>query len=762
MSNVEVQAFLRQFFARPANELAPADLTADGGAWSAFAPMLARLAGPARPPLVLPRVRRGRITIYGCAFDGPSLRLLRDDLLASVGPSWSTFRGHGESLDAADPVEAAVDALTGGRALKFRTNEAERPGLTAAVGRMAGLWAARPPPTHDVPGPAARVLRDFFMALEAGNRASAEQHMDALRAGDGALSSLNLSFLRLQLLDRFGRAADFLDDPALPDVLHHRRPPAVTEALLQGVYDRHLAQFEAGRDAAGAMAAFRLAVLLPYGPLLVSHRGMRRPAALKTFALLAACSAPARAELFAEVLAQRLDPGDAAYVQLLAGLAAPPPVVVVAPVLADVDPLVRARDALDEGDSESAFRLAAAAGPSVARATLLCRAAYELDALDACRTALDAVAALAEADRLRFLAVRVNRDVFEQLQRGTATPAAAAPTDVLQWFAQLNAAALADPAGSAFRGTGEWDFAPFASDDPAPAARLAALARAPRPPAAEQALADALPHLLAYFRSDERWPRLAFADVYRLLTDTLYLTTAGAGDDLDAFALLLGAELAVGPDAAVYADRLGLAVDLTAKFAAPATLDRFLDLLDAVVAHPCPTPAARADRDRLATAVADAFRGHARRVLPAQRALLLTYFDELGLAPAVADLAAPAPAAAAAGEPAAAADPLLALAGRSVGIYSLHVSAARRVGELLQRRVPRVQVRLNDAKVCTTQLQEMARQCDVVVMVTWASKHAATGCILSHRPDGLPTLTPNHRGSSSILAALYDYGAGAG
>lgn len=97
--------------------------------------------------------------------------------MAFVGPTYSTFRGQRAKLNLQDPVEAAVYEFTKGAAIKLSGGA---PGVWEALERMRRVSDHTSKGIAEIPRPTGRVLRDFYMALQAGDRISAEKKLQYL------------------------------------------------------------------------------------------------------------------------------------------------------------------------------------------------------------------------------------------------------------------------------------------------------------------------------------------------------------------------------------------------------------------------------------------------------------------------------------------------------------------------------------------------------------------------------------------------------
>jgi hypothetical protein len=699
---------------------------------------------------VLPCWRAGKVVDwYGLAFDDRQLSSLGESLTAFVGPTYTTFRGQIARLDPADPIDQAVNDLTAGRAYKFRgTDPAE---IWKVLERMRKVWERRGPRERATPAPVGRVLRDFYMALHAAEAADAEERLTHLRE-HYHLDGVNLLYLQVQLLAAFRRWADLLALPELPDLLRLRRPVAVTEALLRAVYSTHLARFEDSPDLPGAVAAFRADVLYRFGFLFASRSGMRSPEATKAFMLLAVAKDPPDLALRDELLTiGDLAAADRAYLRLLGEFAGPG----AAPVPVG-DPLALADEAVSESDFDRAFALAKGAPPSPARARLLCECAFELGTLEARSAAIAAVSGLGDAERSAFLARRVHRQLWDTLQEEAPQPAEGAepepvPTDWCSWLDHLDRhEGWKGSREIARRAADEWSVAEFLAQ-PGAAERFAVQLEGSRSQAAEHVLRDCLPHLLTFFQKDPSWPNPVLKAVYRRFLDLLFFSTEGGRADLVVWNELFNAALTLGVSRAdAYGELVAYLKELWAKFGAPTTLDWAIDALGLLVTHPCADADARRS---FLVAILDRATAFRRHVEPEQWDLLRLSAADLGET-GLAGHYLPPVTQALAGE---GADPLAALGGMSVAVYTLIQSVGNQCKVVLESRAPGVRVSLCHDLVASNRLKQLARQADLFVVSVSSAKHAATAFIEAHRPVDKPTLRPSGKGAASLLRAVREH-----
>lgn len=280
--SLEIREFLKQFFGK-GNRLKLEQAQKN----TFLRPWIARLEKGL--PTVLPHVHETETDWYGIAFSEQQFRGLREELTAFVGPTWSTFRGQRVTLDLSDSVEAAVQELTQGNAFRFHgsrdsTNNSTE--LRNALTRMIKVLDRKTSGSYEAPRATGRVLRDFYTSLRVGDRSAAEKELQYLR-NQNCLDTLNLLFLRVQMLAELRVWNELLDLPELADLLQIRRPFAVTQSITQAVYQCKLSWFETTDAARSAVTYFQEIILPQYGVLYNNRAGSRIAELVKSFMLLA-------------------------------------------------------------------------------------------------------------------------------------------------------------------------------------------------------------------------------------------------------------------------------------------------------------------------------------------------------------------------------------------------------------------------------------------------------------------------------------------
>jgi hypothetical protein len=673
---------------------------------------------------------------------------LREQLLAFVGPSFAVFDGALNELDPANPLTALLGPFHR-QALVFRQppGAASLPPLLDTLRRWAALRERAPGPSTEPSVVERGSWSDFQMALRALNRPEAERQLAAL-ARSQDLSDTNLLFLRVEMVTAFHAWREVLGLPDLERLVQQRRPLAVTEALLRAFYQAHVARYDAAGRPDLALDAFRAEVLPLAGTLLTTRAGLRHADVRRLFMYWAVHGG--NAALRDHLLAESRDEGERTALRAVAALLETP-----APQVPSPSP-EQAGLAYESGDVDTAFTLLLSLPASFERAVLLLDCADALRTLQACDVALQAVENLPAHECQRLMRVPRLRRTHAGLLDLIAEPTQPAPPPLPgswpEWFDRLQQPEGLDLEAIARQAVLEWH--PEDLDGPAVARLVGELTR-PRQPGPLRVLRAALPWFIAFL---QRAPESAGNRLLPLYQAVLTLLLVGHDQRPAALSLiheLVHLRLEQGfDDAAEYKLLIDDLTEVWRSVESIRHLGWLLDLAGLVAEYPDRSPPAREQLVRLFTCLRPAMLGGLAAV---EWEVLARVCGRLGLQSEYDACRVQVPAEEESDEEKS--EPWARLDGLRVGIYSLEKPSARRAAEVIQEHCQGCAVVLNHDLVATGPLREMARSCDVLVMVVRAAQHAATTAIISERGDR-PLLRPEGKGASSILRKLLEHARG--
>ncbi len=744
-NNAHVRHFLEQFFGA-SNKFKLNEIEGDEAKHAKILPWVELLTQAEPQSTVLPYWHDKIVDWYAIpsanTFSERQLRRLSEELMGFVGSTYSTFRGERAQLNLEDPLELAIYEFTGGAAFKICGKATD---VWEALERMRRVGERRVKRIADIPQPTGRVLRDFYMALQAGSRIAAESSLQYL-VDQHRLDTLNLLFLRVQLLAELGQWNELLALPELANLLQVRRPFAVTQALLKALYRTKLQHFEDDNAPGSAVTYFQEVVFPHYSNLFAVRAGSQIPEVLKLFMLLAVAGKPTNPALRDELLAiEQIKASDGIYLQKLAAFLPD-----MTPEVGNVGELQQAELLFKSGDFDRAFSLLGNAPPSLEKVRLLLLCAYELQTLTASASALQAFDELTADEQTALLKVRLNQNFLAQLR---GSQAVTIPANWLEWLLQLHKQPTWERAvHTARQGANEWDInsllmAPYES-----IAEFNELLNKVGS-TSESILHESLPYLLQFFQNDEQFPRREFVTLYYSLLELLVISTQGSDVDLVLFNESAIALLTIGIDAAKYAEILNYALELWSRFASPKKVDWAIDLIDIFIWYPSPIPQ---KRQQFLFALAETMRRFQERIDEAQWEVFRNLVKDLQLTASLRDLL---------GEKAILVEPNIEfeanifhkLKGKSILIYTLTETVAIRVKSILEAACQEITVHLSHEKGGNDRLRQWVKNSHLVVMVTASAKHAATGFIESHRPPHVPILLVNSKGSAGMLRVIREY-----
>lgn len=747
-----VQEFLEVFFGEgnqvPSEVL---DSSSSDPATVELQPFL-RLARVDWERLILPRITTEGLSWYALAKNSRAARVLQEELLAFVGPSYTDFRGQRATLDPLDRIEAAILELAGSNVFRLRLiNPGLRTPCRIALRRLIELSANKPLGMLKVSRPSGRVLRDFEFAVLAGARDEASEYLKELRSL-GATSARNLRFLEVYLHEAFNEwdiLNDFLEDGAL---VQARRPTRVTRALIRAVYLKELSLFEEKNDPEGALDYFKRFVRPRFSSLYTSLASLEGSEVTKSF-LLAAASADPPSIKRRDMLMGNYPPSamDRAYVEALANL-----IPLVETKESNSSDLEGARTAFISGDLDTAFGLLLGISQSAVALELLIRCAREMTSIEAAALTIDAVQKAPTRTREDTLQEPRVSQALEELERRYAAREAGAPetheikpipANWIEWLARLQEEPDWPGALSvAEQGALEWSIGEF-SDNPSNAQRLVELLQSEFSDVATAKLVDAMPFFLDFFVK-RGGPSQLLKPVQMALLDALLYAEASSLEVIRATGPLLEVLMRGGIGVS---DCQRIVCDIQEAWLdqrAFALIDWALDILDILVTLQV---APKQVQESFAGVLCEELLRWSDRISLDQLAFYEQLCREGGF---IVDM----PKTPWLREESALSkkvDPMVErLSGNIVALYSLRTEVIKRARDVLSAIVPDIDIRLFSEKGGSAPLQNAARNADFFVIVTGAAKHAATDFIRTHRPVDATTLWCHTNGTAALLRTL--------
>lgn len=731
MTKEAVEQFLQAFFSAP-NRLGLEVVEKDSRlrVFSEYLGDMRRLAGTSA---VLPCWRHNSVEYYGIAFNDHDFTELGNDLNSFIGCSYSTLVVKRANLDSQDPIDAMVAQFCSGHVYKFGPDSRVPDGARRITDKLALMRAlslqrhSRRPRQHL---PLHMLLRDYYMAIEAQNRANAEKAIAAMRV-DGLLDAVNLLFLRSFLVCRFGSLEELRSSATFRDLLSVRRPLTLTEELVSLVYRTEFVPFQESRNVSGAIEHLKASVLPIYADLYRTWHPMRTAEAAKSFMLVAAASQPPD-HLLRDAILGRKDEflsSDAEWLQQVATAFPSTASGETPPTTATLD----------------AHLYAALAGPStVENIRALCRYAAFADSLEIRHAIRSRYAQLTPEAHKELRRSQVAAVVLDELlEPPTKNAAVSIPQGWADWLKILeDTPHWPRVVDYARHGASEWLLSDGKTD---PATLSKALLRVQD----RVELRLSLPHIIESARRDGLWPRSDWQICYEAMMDIVASYTEGSVDDLTVWSDLVEVHLRMGLARECYLQICKDASDLWNGHASAATLDWATELIDTLLYFPCPDSPARFNLFLAIAGRALAFR---RLLEPRQLSFLQALAKDFDQPQWIAEFSTTA---ATTGESSTSVFGLL--KGKMVAIYSLTERVSQRVKTLLESLCPQVDVRTNADHVGTPTLKKLAKDADICVVNTASAKHAATTFISVNRPPSAITLFHNTRGSQSMMVIIEEY-----
>jgi len=696
-------------------------------------------------------------TWYGLARDSRQARVLREQLMAFVGPTWTDFDGQQAALDDRNPIEAVVKQYFGPHVFRLKVLQPEdRNQVHSQFERLRFLREGHPTRTSPNLRPVGRILRDLEMGIMVRNETAARECLEALRLR-GRLSAHNLTFLNVRILAAFERWSELRALPTYRPLLDNRRPARVTGALIHCVYNEHFAKFESEGNVSECIAMF-IEKESSFGTLFRTRGPLKDPVVLKAWLVRAVARADSKQtqsllnefgcehpdRRWVEMLAREL-PIEASH------HASNTPITIPSQSLIDE---ARRAVATDNFDTALEVLLKCETSVDVIRQLIMC--ADEINTLTAIRQVLAVIEAAPPDLREQALSRRAIARAWKHLEQlviddRTPPQSNAIPDNWLSWLHQLNRTGPWPSAVAiAQQGCLEWSISLLRAN-PSLISRIADELVAPRSPDATAIVRIVLPDLIGCFLPESGAIR-EFKPIYMSLIYHLVLDDAIGGDDLIALETLAEGVLEAGPSrsgtngANDYVDLLESLETAWQRVRALRYLNWPLGILDLLIAF---NVHQHAPVDCFLHTIADDFRRWSRRVRNEQWDLINLLASDLSHPQLLSDLhpvrglGAPSDTSS-----------NTQLKGKTVAIYTLTERIGRRAAQLIEGVCEGVKIQLLHDKVASDRLIQVAKSADVMIINTWDAKHAASEAIKANRSRSLVTLFPSGKSALNIANIL--------
>lgn len=669
-------------------------------------------------------IKNGAVIYYAIAESAAEWRRLRPLLMAYAGPTLTSFNGWPVPLDSNVPVEAFL--LSGGWHVVAKLVPAKDSRISEMVRRsflrMLDTISKAPTTTHVAPQSTSSLIANFVDALNGNNRLEAERILE-ICISELRVDALNLSFLRIQLFSHFDDWASVREMPEFQSLCYTRKPPVVTGALLEALYQTSMAHFEGEDWIEHQRKCWHEEIRQFAKPLIhLPIPNAIRYGGLKLYAWYALETEPRVPDLEDAILKYRDSIGELANALDRVG-----------------------RDGSVTSSSGSILEPPTINTPIALAQGALANANNE-DTLASIRNALAQFDLLDEMVQKQLISSEPFRSFWQtiQVEAGGEVP----PSGWIDWLGRLSAPEFTNSFALLKHAVAEWPASELV-DFVGISEYANALTDVEDTPPASERIADAIPLLTAWVVDDPRFPRPAMAPIYEALMYHLVVGARRGSEIYDSSSVLIRALLAIGLPASQYRALLDDCLELIAGGVGTRNVYWILDVLEETIFNSSPSVERRQDFWYAVYAKISPLRKH---LSPGQSLVLNRISNSLGWDSSSEIEVFTVP------ESGVNVDKLRSgLTGLSIAIYSLTESAARQAEVAINSLAPNVKISISCDTGGTPSLKSMAQNADIFVIATSSAKHAATGFIQQMRPRTKPTLFASGRGFSSIVRAIENF-----
>jgi hypothetical protein len=699
-------------------------------------------------PIILPVFgTNGPDYWYAMVSDDSGAKALSKELMAFIGPSYSSFNGEVAQLEPSDAIENALKDRFGRLIYRIDPVTSEdRARISEALQTYLNLLRRRPEIPDRTQRPFGKVRGEFDRALLAGNEPDALRLRDEL-IGSGRVDAEQEKYLEIRMLAGLGRQFQLAHDyPLVKSVLGLSLPAQTIADLVGALYSTYIADIEGSVNDESVLTIFKNEISNNFGPLFAERKGVRYPNVLKAFLLYElAQKEPNRERCNAIISSYPEDNGRALLKRWVERFASPK-------VEQKSDFYESTRQALADEDYELALELSLKSQPDSWSYPAMLRCAVEIDNEDVTRSVLEALGQVPETDRLKW----TKRDIarLQQLladnnfDKNESRPTPIHPEkDWMSWVDYVESGAKGRPPLLILEDAlPRWSPDSFASD-PLSCKELAdRIGNAGGD--AEIAYRDAFAYFVEFFVDRPERPIRAFAPIYAMLIRIVAWNGVVTSNELELASAVVQALVNVAPSKEDYVEAIDAYSEIVSTNSAPGNLDWALNASEMLAFQASPDSESRL---RFFLCVVGMARACSHRLSSVQYDLLTLLAKDYGCSGLVESFSA--------------GDGVTeGIAHRIdftglIGIYTLTEQAGQRARQYLRKLFPHARVELNADHVATDKLKGLAANADIFVFAWKSSKHQAYFAAKDAR-GSQRILLPLGKGSASILdCVLTEIGA---
>lgn len=579
--------FLTRFFSQP--NLLDWSKISTGAFGDKFKPYLSRLEGDTPSFTVLPYMERDKtFTWFALAFDEASFVQLRELIRSFIGPTYSRMNFY-RTDDIKHNQDANAQTFTGGYYFKFRGNDDV---IGKKVQIMFRLLAERPKRTISVPKAPGPLLRNFDLALQAGDFEMAEAQIANLIRYH-LIDPRNALFMQIEMLTRFERWDSILKHHQMEDLLKASRPARVTEGIIRAVYAVHLLSLES--NTRKIQDEFEEVVWPQYQSLFRVRGSLSHPHVLVCFLLRSMMKGHPLPALREEILAV----GSGKPVEALLRSLAMVDEGARQDIQSHAITLEEVKELADQSRFDEAFAAAVQLDLSKEQIQLVLTCAYEIQDLAVDKQAIEVISRWTETDLSSILTTRHLKTCYEYLQPTTekkfdsnlVSAAAPIPGTWNEWFEQLDSFDPNQAIVLARRGAMEWPREGFVDNSIEMESFISHLQK--NIVTSQKILSQSIVHILRYFVEDPFWPRTELKKVYAELHRLFLLIMQGAQEEMKIATDWSQSLISMGLAPPEYTRFMKDLNQAWCKFTSKEFLNVLLPFLREVAIRPCPDPLSR-------------------------------------------------------------------------------------------------------------------------------------------------------------------------